>query len=311
MSTNEKNIVVVVGPTASGKTTLAIQLARERGGEIVSADARQVYRGMSIGTAKPTDEEQRAAPHHLIDVVDPDEQYSAARFAQDAASAIEKIISDGKLPILAGGSGFYIDALLRGLSPIPTVPDKIRERFQREADDNLGRLHEMLVEVDPEAGARIHPNDRQRITRALEVEEFTGVPLSDLQKKPRVPGGEWDQFWISVDVDREDLYGRIDRRTDEMIRLGLVDEVRGLLKKGFDSSFRAMNTFGYREILDHLGGGIELEEAIERIKTETRHYAKRQLPWFRSNPEIAWMAPSDSDTIPSIFKKLDTLQRSS
>ena len=286
---------VIAGPTASGKTRLGIALAQALGGEIISADARQIYRYMDIGTAKPTPDEQTAARHHMIDVVYPDEAYSAGRFAREAAEAIGEIRQRGRLPIVVGGAGFYLDALLRGFSPVPEIPPEIRIRLQEAARDDLPALYRRLREIDPRAAERLHPQDTQRIVRALEVWETAGERLSDLQRRPRQRVGQWQVCWIGLMMDRAVLYRRIEDRVDRMLDDGLVEEVQGLQERGYGPWLNALNTFGYREIFGVLNGDLSLEMAAEQIKLGTRRYAKRQLTWFRRETEIAWFDPTAPD----------------
>ena len=295
-------LLVVAGPTASGKTQMGIALAAALGGEIISADARQIYRHMDIGTAKPTSGEQAAARHHMIDVVDPDEQYSAARFAREAAAAIRRVLDQGRAPIVVGGSGFYLEALLRGLSPMPEIPLQIRERLREESARDLPELYRRLRQVDPDAAQRLQSHDLQRIVRALEVWEATGERLSDLQRRPRQKVGRWQLHWFGLALDRAELYVRIEARVDAMVDAGLVGEVRALRDRGYSPRLNALNTFGYREIFAYLDGLLSLEAAVDEIKRGTRHYAKRQLTWFRRESAIAWVDPTTSDARDRILK---------
>lgn len=284
-------IVVIAGPTASGKTALGIEIAGALNGEIISADARQVYRWMDIGTAKPTVEEQQAAPHHLIDVVNPDEPYSAGQFAQDGASAIEDILQRGRVPILVGGSGLYLKALLEGFSPVPDVPADLRSKVQEEAGQDLSGLYSRLQELDPEWAEKVHPNDTQRIVRGIEVFEAVGKKLSDFQKMPGKPAGNWRARWFGLSVDREQLYDRINLRAERMVEQGLIEEIRRLKERGFHIGLNALNTFGYREMFDFLEGRRTLEEALGEIQQGSRRYAKRQMTWFRGLSQMTWIEP--------------------
>lgn len=297
---------MLAGPTASGKTRAGIGLARALDGEVISADARQVYRYMDIGTAKPTAEEQAAAPHHMVDVVDPDEPYSAGRYAREAAAAVGGVLARGRVPILVGGSGFYLAALLDGFSPIPEVPQEIRDRLQKEAEAGLPALYGRLQEVDPEAARRLPPGDTQRIVRALEVYEATGERLSFFQKRPRVRVGDWRARWFGLNMDRMLLYRRIERRVDRMLEAGLVGEVARLQELGYGPWLNALNTFGYREIFAYLDGEMSLDAAVAEIKQGTRRYAKRQLTWFRRERRIVWVDPTEEDAVRTILKRLDS-----
>ena len=291
-------VIVLAGPTASGKTAVGIRLAE-------ALDARQIYRHMDIGTAKPTPEEQAEAPHHMVDVVDPDEDYSAGRYAREAVAAISAIRTRGRLPIVVGGSGLYLKALLDGFSPIPEVPAPVRERLLAEARADLPSLYARLREVDPSSAERYHPNDAQRIVRALEVYESAGERLSDLQEKPPEQTGIGSARWIGLNMDRPKLYGRIERRVDLMLQAGLVEEVRSLRTRGYHPGLNALNTFGYREIFAYLDGEMGLSEATDQIKAGTRRYAKRQLTWFRADPRLAWFDPIEHDAAAQILKMLD------
>jgi tRNA dimethylallyltransferase len=299
-------VLILAGPTASGKTGVGIRLAQAIGGEIVSADARQIYIGMDIGTAKPTAEQQRQAPHHLIDVIAPDEDYSAGRFAREATAAIGQIHERGRRAVLVGGSGLYLKALVDGFSPMPPVPGAIREDLKALAAVDLEGLHRRLAEVDPAAADRIHPNDTQRIVRALEVYESSGQRLSDLQTRPPETPCPWKARWFGLNPPRPELYARIDRRVDEMLGAGLVDEVRELRKAGFGPELNALKTFGYREIFDYLNGAASLASAAADIKQATRRYAKRQFTWFRRERRMAWLDPGEGDAAAVILKMLDT-----
>ncbi|MDP6779352.1 MAG: tRNA (adenosine(37)-N6)-dimethylallyltransferase MiaA [Candidatus Latescibacteria bacterium] len=299
-------VIVLAGPTASGKTAVGIRLAKALGAEIVSADARQIYRFMDIGTAKPTPEERAEAPHHMVDVADPDEDYSAGRYAREAAAVIDDIRGRGRLPIVVGGSGLYLRALLDGFSPMPEVPASVRDRLLGEAQSDLPGLYARLVEVDPASAERYHPNDTQRVVRALEVYESSGERLSDLQDRPPERGPGWTARWFGLDMDRAELYQRIDRRADLMVEAGLLEEVRSLRERGYGRGLNALNTFGYREIFGFLDGRFGLGEATDLIKAGTRRYAKRQLTWFRADDRLKWFDPIAQDPAAEILKVLDT-----
>jgi tRNA dimethylallyltransferase len=298
-------VLVVAGPTASGKTALGIKLAQKLNGEVISADARQIYRFMDIGTAKPTVEERAAVRHHLIDVVDPDTHYSAGQFAEDAAAVVRDILKRRKTPIVVGGAGLYIRALLDGFSPMPEIPSEIRERLQAQARCNLSDAYEKLRQVDPEWAKKVQPSDVQRIVRGLEVFEASGKTVSDHQKQPLNPPGEWSSAWFALQWDREVLYDRINRRAFQMIDEGLVAEVEGLIKKGYTSDLNALKTFGYRDFFEFLAGGITLEEAVIELQQGTRRYAKRQMTWFRKEECIHWISADEQDPIERILKQLE------
>ncbi len=289
-----RRVPVIVGPTAVGKTALSLDLAEALEAEIVSADSRQVYRYMTIGTAKPNPEELARVRHHFVDVRDPDAYYSAGEYQREARSVIGQMLAEGRLPIVVGGSGFYLRALFDGLFE-PRIADsgvkeRIRERIRKHG---LASVYEELRHVDPEAAARVHPNDEQRIVRALEVYEISGKPMSTFfQEKPRP--APFEGIWIGLERDREELYRRIDARVDQMFAQGLVDEVQNLLDRGFSPDLNALRTVGYREVVEHLQGKISLERAVELVKRNSRRYAKRQLTWFRRDPRIHWVRAGES-----------------
>ncbi len=292
MTQNTPKILVITGPTATGKTALSIALAQELGGEIVSADSMQVYRGMNIGTAKVKFEEMCGIAHHMLDVADPCEPYSAARYVQDASACVDGIINRGKLPIVVGGTGLYIDSLISGGGfaggePSQELRQELNEKFEQLGGKNL---LEELRRVDPERAARLHPSDSKRIVRALEVFYATGKPISEHDEETRSRPPRYDACIIALSFkDRQDLYDRIDSRVEQMAAVGLVQEVEGLLAAGLSSDCTAMQAIGYKEIAAFLDGKISLDEAIEKIKQESRRYAKRQLTWLRRNPKINWI----------------------
>jgi len=282
-------ILVVVGPTASGKSDLALRLARELDAEIVNADSMQVYRGLDIGTAKPSPAQRAGVPHHLIDVAEPDRLFSAADFAEAADEAIRAITGRGKRVIVVGGTGLYIRALLKGLVDSPSGAGDVRKALQEEAAQ-LGNdaMLERLRQVDPELAARMHPNNLVRIIRALEVHRLTGIPLSRYQQEHAFSVRRYDSLQIGIDVDRKELYARIEARVDRMLAEGLKDEVRGLLGQGYGRQLKAMRAIGYKETAAYLAGECSLEEAAQLMKRDTRRYAKRQLTWFNADPDILW-----------------------
>lgn len=285
-------VVVICGPTGIGKTAAAIHLARSFGGEIVSADSMQVYRFMDIGTAKPTPGELAAVPHHMIDVAAPDEAFDAARFAREASAVIHALAARKTLPLVVGGTGLYIKALTRGIFQARAAAPEIRRRLEMEAEtQGLASLHRRLAELDPDAGRRIHPNDRFRILRALEVFESTGKPISAHQADHRFGESPFRTLKIGLEIEREALYERIDRRVDRMIETGLLSEVRGLLERGYPSDLNSMKSIGYRHMADFIEGRIGWEEAVTTLKRDTRRYAKRQYTWFKADPGVRWTRP--------------------
>jgi tRNA dimethylallyltransferase len=280
-----RTLIAVVGPTATGKTSLAIQLAARLGGEIVGADSRQAYRRMDIGTAKPSPKEQAAVPHHLINVVDPDGEFSLGRWLELALEALDDIWSRRKRPLLVGGTGQYVWALLEGWR-VPRVPPQPQLRGRLEARDGPS-LFEDVRRVDPEAAARIGPANRRRLIRALEVFEVTGRPISFWQTKepPR-----FESPIVGLRLPRDELYRRIDARVDRMIETGLIDETRHLLAMGYSPDLPSMSGIGYKEACAHLAGELTIDEAATRIKTETHRLARRQSSWFKPGDErIHWL----------------------
>ena len=285
-------VLCVVGPTASGKTKMAVALARRFGGEVVSVDSMQIYRGMTIGTAAPTAAEMEGVPHHMIAVADPAEQWSAARFCQAADACIQDILSRGKLPVLAGGTGLYLDALIRGDDFAPgSQGGEVRLRLQRELREQGPReMLRRLEAVDPETAARLHLRDEKRILRALEIYEQTGEPMSLRDRRGRQRPDRYEAVYIGLSFrDREDLRQRIDRRVDDMVRQGLLQEVQDLLDSGLPRDATALQAIGYKQFLAVAEGRATVDEAIAEVKLRSRQYAKRQLTWLRRNPNIHWI----------------------
>ncbi len=285
-------VLCVVGPTASGKTKMAVALARRFGGEVVSVDSMQIYRGMTIGTAAPTAAEMEGVPHHMIAVADPAEQWSAARFCQAADACIQDILSRGKLPVLAGGTGLYLDALIRGDDFAPgSQGGEVRLRLQRELREQGPReMLRRLEAVDPETAARLHLRDEKRILRALEIYEQTGEPMSLRDRRGRQRPDRYEAVYIGLSFrDREDLRQRIDRRVDDMVRQGLLQEVQDLLDSGLPRDATALQAIGYKQFLAVADGAATTDQAVEEVKLRSRQYAKRQLTWLRRNPNIHWI----------------------
>ena len=284
-------LVVICGPTASGKTRLAVELALAKNGEVVSADSMQIYRTMDIGTAKPTKEEMRGVPHHMLDVADPAEDFSVARYVDMAARCVDDILARGKLPILAGGTGLYIDSLLSGRDFAAFDPDSaLRGQLEAEFAQKGGEaMLAQLMKIDPEAAARLHPNDAKRIIRALEVFYSTGKTISQHNLETRSIPPRYEAVTLALAFDqRADMWVRIDRRVDEMMEQGLVDEVRGLLERGIPDKCTAMQAIGYKEMVSALRGDGDVLRGAEEIKLRSRQYAKRQLTWFARNPGANW-----------------------
>lgn len=286
-------LIVICGPTAVGKTAASVALAQRIGAEIIAADSRTIYRFMDIGTAKPSSRQRRAVPHHLLDIADPDEVVTLATYRRLAAEASAQVRGRGRVPLLVGGTGLYIRAVVEGFT-IPAVPPdhELRRRLEETEQHAPGTLYARLAAVDPAAAARIHPRNARRLIRALEVFERTGRPISTLQER-----GEplRRTLQIGLTMAREALYRAIDDRVDAQIAAGLVEEVRGLLARGYAPSLPSMTGLGYKEIAAHLDGGIPLEEAIRTLKRRTRRFAKRQYTWFRADPRIRWIDVDDLD----------------
>lgn len=292
-----RRVPAIVGPTAVGKTGAAIELAEMLGGEIVSADSRQIYRGMDIGTAKPTDAERARIPHHLIDIVEPSEIYDAARYAADAELAISSLIEAGKQPLVVGGTGFYLESLFEGLFVGPGRDDEARSDLEaRAAAEGAPELHRELAQVDPDSALRIHPNDAVRIVRALEVYVSTGRTLTDWHSEPkRTPA--FEPVYFGLRMNREALRTRIDVRVDEMMRSGLPDEVRALVESGrLAPGMPAADAVGYREILAAMAHGRSPASAANEIKTSTKRYAKRQMTWFGAIEGVSWIDMDETDS---------------
>jgi len=289
-------IIIIAGPTAAGKSRLGLKLAQRFKGEIVSADSMQVYRFMDIGTAKPSPEEQAAVRHHLIDIVNPDEEFNAAVFFELASNAIDKLWKEGKRIFVVGGTGLYIRVLTGGLIDTPGPSRDLRARLRSEmARFGKPYLYEMLKDLDPPSARRIHPNDSVRIIRAIEALELTGHSITMIQREHGFAERRYDYIKIGVKMDRNDLFRRIEQRTDQMIARGLVAETEKLLEMGYRGDLKPMQALGYKHIIQYLKGALGLDEAVEKIKTDTRHYAKRQLTWFGKDSEIEWHHAEDGD----------------
>ena len=291
-------IICIAGPTASGKTALSIALAEMLNGEVVSCDSMQIYKGMDIGTAKPTLAERKNIPHHMLDVAEPWEDFSVSRYCETATPIIEDILARGKTAIIAGGTGLYMDALIRGNAFAPYPSTGRREELEALADrKGIEAVLCKLREVDPDSAARLHPSDRKRIIRAMEVYLETGETITAHNEKTKAIPPKFTPVWFALeDENRQDLYDRIDRRVDLMLRQGLIEEIERLLQRGVPQKCTAMQAIGYKEFLAALSGEISLEDAITQVKQASRHYAKRQLTWFRRNENIHWLrrAPGES-----------------
>lgn len=301
----KKKVIAVVGPTASGKTSLAVEIAKAVYGEIISADSMQIYKGMTIATAQPSEEEKQGIPHHLISIIEPSETYSVAQFASDAKKCIEDITARGKVPVIAGGTGLYIDSLLYGID-FGFVPDnsemreKLKERLESEGAE---KLLEELRQVDPETAEILHVNNAGRILRALEVYYLTGETIAEQKRKSREKGSDYITLYIYIDFsDRQKLYDRIEKRVDIMVETGLLEEAEKFITLGEDTT--AKQAIGYKELKPYFNGECTLEDALDNLKKETRHYAKRQMTWFRRNEEKFTVCPdSDSGFVNTAIEK--------
>ncbi len=293
----EHPVLVITGPTASGKTDIALSLAERIGGEIISADSMQIYRGMDIGTAKASPAEQKRVPHHLLDILEPGDRYSVADFKAAATAAARDILARGKWPILCGGTGQYLSAMMEGLVFTDTPTDYgLRESLNAEAaSQGLAQLHRRLQQLDPEAAARLAPADQKRIIRALEVNLQTGKTMGQLNRESRLAGPDFRYQAYCLCPDRSILYERINQRVQKMFDAGLVDEVRRLLERQVPLDSPCLQAIGYKEILPYLRGEASRENTLAAIQQATRRYAKRQLTWFRKMPELNWLINSDRD----------------
>lgn len=298
MGDAKNKIVIITGPTATGKTDLAVNLALEMGGEIVNCDSMQVYKGMDIGTAKPGQQDKRGIPHHLLDLVNPDEEFNASIYREYALPVIRDIIKRGKICFVVGGTGLYIKSLLGGLFECPSSDPEIREQLLMEYDEKGGDiLYKRLKSLDPEYAAIIHPNDRVRITRALEVIELTGQPFSRLASDHSFKNQEFIPLKICLYHERDILYERINSRSVKMFESGLVEETGNLLKQGYSPGLKPLQSIGYRHAVDYIENRAGYDKSIELLQRDTRRYAKRQITWFKADPEMLWFFPESMDEI--------------
>ena len=297
METMKQPLVILTGPTAVGKTALSIHLAQAIGGEIISADSMQVYKGMDIGSAKIRPEEMQGVPHYLIDELEPDEEFHVVRFQQMAKKYLQQIYDHGHIPIVVGGTGFYIQALLYDIDFTENKGDlSIRQQLEAlAAEKGAEYLHQKLAEVDPKSAEDIHANNVKRVVRALEFYQETGTRISEHNEQERQKKSPYHFAYFVLNDERKKLYERIDQRIDQMLDDGLVEEVTFLKKKGYTRDMVSMQGLGYKEILDYLDGTISLEEAIYRIKRDTRHFAKRQITWFKRERDVIWISKDDFD----------------
>lgn len=285
------NIVCIAGPTASGKTAVAVELAKLLDGEVISCDSMQIYKYMDIGTAKPSVDEQQGIPHHMLDVAEPQEDFSVSRYCEMATPILEDILARGKTAIIAGGTGLYMDALMKGNSFAPFPSTGMREKLESQADaEGMEVMLALLQSIDPDSARRLHLKDRKRILRALEVYYETGETITAHNEKTQAIPPRFSPVWFALeDEDRQVLYDRIDRRVDKMLEDGLIDEIKALLDRGIPKKCTAMQAIGYKEFIDALDGKISVSDAAGLVRQASRHYAKRQLTWFRRNPAIHWL----------------------
>ena len=299
------NIICIAGPTASGKTALAVELAKELNGEVVSCDSMQVYKRMDIGTAKPTTEEMQGIVHHMLSVAEPDEDFSVSRYCEMASLIVDDIVARGKTAIIAGGTGLYMDALIKGNDFAPYPATGRREELEEKADrEGMEVLMDWLKEIDPESAARLHISDRKRIIRALEVYLETGETITAHNLKTQAIPPKYSPLWLGIDfAQRSELYRRIDLRVDIMLQSGLIDEIRSLLAEGVPPKCTAMQAIGYKEFVSALEGNGTIEEAAAMVQQASRRYAKRQLTWFRRNKNMNWLV-RDREEILSAARRL-------
>ena len=305
------NIICIAGPTASGKTALAVELAKELHGEVVSCDSMQIYKRMDIGTAKPTTEEMQGIPHHMIDVAEPGEDFSVSRYCEMASPIIDDIVARGKTAIIAGGTGLYMDSLIRGNDFAPVPSTGAREKLEAQADEmGLDYMKQWLGRIDPEAAARIH--DRKRIIRALEVYLETGETITEHNRKTQAIPPRYTPLWLGLDFEpRALLYARIDKRVDIMLEMGLVEEIKSLLASGIPEKCTALQAIGYKEFIAALDERCTIEEAADEVRKSSRHYAKRQLTWFRRNKNMHWLTRFDNEGSEEIIQKARQVIRNS
>ncbi len=300
-----QQIMVVAGPTASGKTGFAVQLAKKYGGEVISADSIQIYQELNIASAKPTKEEMEGIPHHLLDMVSPFDRFSVADYVEKAKATIDEVLARKALPIVAGGTGLYISSLVDNIEFLDEACDmSVREALlSRVESEGIMPLYEELKKIDPKAALNIHPNNKKRVVRALEIYETTGMTLTEQNERSRKNPSPYEPFMIALCPPREVLYERINRRVDQMVTMGLLEESKRLKDMGLSREMQSMQGIGYKEVFDYLDGFVTFEDCIENIKKSTRHYAKRQLTWFRRDKRYHWVNPLDEQAIKSVLEE--------
>jgi len=294
-----KPVVVIVGPTAVGKSRIAVEVAKAFETEVLTADSRQVYRGMDVGTDKPASEERQAVPHRLIDLVDPDESFNAGLYRRQAIDEIERLYRDCRLPLVVGGTGLYVRTLLKGLCEAPQADPIMRKALRQEAEDQgYDRLYARLVDVDPVIAARLHPRDESKVIRALEVYQLSGRRMSEFQQEHGFAERPFATLMIGLNRDRDMLYRRIEGRIDWQLAHGLIEETKQLLAQGYQRDSAAMKGLGYRQVAEHLAGEYDAAEMVRRFKRDTRHFSKRQMTWFRKEPGIQWLMIEEPEPVP-------------
>lgn len=298
LQVSSRPVVVIVGPTAVGKSSVAVEVAKVFETEVLTADSRQVYRGMDVGTDKPALEERQAVPHRLIDLVNPDEPFNAGLYRRQAIDEIERLYRDRRLPLVVGGTGLYVRTLLKGLCDAPPADPIVRAALRQEAkDQGHDRLYARLVEVDPVTAARLHPRDESKVIRALEVQQLSGRRMSEFQQEHGFAERPFSTLVIGLNRDRDALYRRIEERIDWQLAHGLIEETQQLLIQGHQRTSAAMKGLGYRQVAEHLAGEYDAAEMVRRFKRDTRHFSKRQMTWFRKEPGIQWLTIEESDSV--------------
>lgn len=304
-NTSIRPVIVLVGPTAIGKSRVAIELAKALGTDVLTADSTQVYRGMDIGTDKPSPEERREVAHRLIDVVNPDEPFNAGEYRRLALMEIERLYREQRVPLVVGGTGLYVRALLRGLWPGPSVDWNLRRQLEGEAQERgLAAMYQELADIDPTTARRVHPNDSVKVLRALEIYRQTGAPVSQAHERHGFREQPFTALLLGLTMDRDALYRRIEERVHVEIEKGLVEETRRLLSQGYARSLTSMKSLGYRQMAGFLEGEYDFEEAVRRLKRDTRHFAKRQMTWFRKEPQVEWMPVVPDESCMSITTRV-------
>jgi len=303
--TSMRPMIVLVGPTAIGKSRVAIEVAKRLGTEVLTADSTQVYRGMDIGTDKPSQEERREVTHRLIDLVNPDEPFNVGKYRRHAVAEIDRLHQEHRIPLVVGGTGLYVRALLRGLWPGPPVDWTLRRQLEQEMQERgLAALYQELGDIDPKTARRVHPNDSVKVRRALEIFRQTGLPASHVHEQHGFQERPFTDLVLGLTMDRDALYRRIEERVHIEIEKGLVEETRRLLSQGYARSLTSMKSLGYRQMAGFLEGEYDFDEAVRRLKRDTRHFAKRQMTWFRKEPQIEWITVLPDESLSTIMTRM-------